>query len=338
MRDIAILAYPGCMGTQLFALADFVRIAAHVAAALEPGRRLPLTVRMAAARAGPVALAGGQVLQLPALRGRPDLLVIPGLEVGRAGQWDRKLAPLAAELALIRRRHRAGVPLAALCGGSFLLAEAGLLDGRRAATAWVFERDFAARYPNVRLERGALLTRDGDLTTTGAYSSVFDLAQRLVQEHHGRGVARAAGRLTLVPEGRSSQRPYVDETLVPGDPQSLSTQVQRWLGARLAQRYDLAALAAAFHVSSRTLLRRYRQDTASTPLAWLQRARVRQAQRLLEGSRKSLAQIVAEVGYEDVATFSRLFLRHVGESPARYRRHAGSRATIGAWHTTPPAR
>ncbi|WP_395702867.1 GlxA family transcriptional regulator [Aquabacterium sp.] len=323
MQDIAILAYPGCMGTELFGLSDFLLVAGHVAAALAPGRHVPLRTRLVAARAGAVALAGGGVLQLPALRGRPDLLVVPGLEVGRFGQWDDKLAPLQAELALIRRRHAAGVPLASICIGSFLLAEAGLLQGRRAATAWVFEREFAQRYPGVTLERGALLCSDGTLTSTGAVSSVFDLGLRLAEQHYGPRIARAAARLALVGGRRASQRPFVDEVLLPPEQAApFSAQVQRWLGARLAQRYELAALAAAFHTSTRTLLRRYRQETGSTPLAWLQQARVRQARRLLETSRKSLAQVVAEVGYEDVATFSRLFQRQVGESPARYRRHA----------------
>lgn len=334
VQNVAILAYPGCLGTEVFALADFLLIGNHVAAALEPGRRPPMNVRVAAVRAGPVALAGGLTLQLPALRGRPDLLVVPGLEVGRFGLWDHKLAPLGSELALIRRRHAAGIPLAAVCIGSFLLAEAGLLEGRRAATAWVFEREFAARYPNVQLERSALLCDDRDILCTGAVSSVFDLAQRLVEQHHGSKVARAAARLSLVSGRRGSQRPYVDAALIPREdpqaqPQTLATQVQRWLGTRLAQRYDLAALATAFHVSTRTLLRRYRQQTGSRPLLWLQEARVRKAQRLLESTRKSLAQIVGEVGYEDVATFSRLFVRHVGESPARYRRQHGSAASVG---------
>jgi AraC-like DNA-binding protein len=97
--------------------------------------------------------------------------------------------------------------------------------------------------------------------------------------------------------------------------------VQRWLAERLAQRYDLGLLAQAFHTSTRTLLRRYRRETGGTPLAWLQQARVRKAQRLLEGGQR-LAEVVAAVGYEDVATFSRLFQRQVGDSPARYRRHA----------------
>ena len=93
-------------------------------------------------------------------------------------------------------------------------------------------------------------------------------------------------------------------------------------GTRLAQRYDLPALAAALHTSTRTLLRRYRQETGDTPLQWLQQARVRRAQQLLETSRASVAQVMAAVGYEDPATFSRLFVRLVGETPARYRRRA----------------
>jgi transcriptional regulator GlxA family with amidase domain len=325
MHDIALLAYPGCMGTQLFALSDFLLIASHVAAALEPGRRPPLNVRLVAARAGGVPLAGGTVLQLPALRGRPDVLVVPGMEVTRLGQWDQKLSPLSAEVALIRRRHEAGVQIASMCVGGFLLAEAGLLDGRRAATAWVFEREFAARYPQVRLQRGAMLARDREFTTTGAVSSVFELARRLAQDHYGAKVAAATARLALVSGRRSSQLPYVDTALLPGDPQTLAGQVQRWLAARLHQRYDLATLAAAFHVSARTLLRRYREQAGGTPLSWLQQARVQKARHWLESSRKSLAQIVEDVGYEDVATFSRLFLRHVGETPASYRRQAGSR-------------
>jgi transcriptional regulator GlxA family with amidase domain len=293
-----------------------------VAAALAPGQHAPLATRMVAARAGSVVLAGGTTLQLPALRGRPDLLVVPGLEVGSAGAWDAKLAPLHDELALIRRRHAAGVPLASVCGGSFLLAEAGVLQGRRAATAWVFEHDFAQRYPAVRLDRGALLCSDGDITSTGAVSSVFDLGLQLVSRHHGPQVARATARLALVNDRRTSQLPFVDERLLPRtEAAPFSAQVQRWLAERRAQRYDLGLLAQAFHTSTRTLLRRYRRETGSTPLAWLQQARVRKAQRLLEGGQR-LAEVVAAVGYEDVATFSRLFQRQVGDSPARYRRHA----------------
>ena len=129
MKDIAILAYPGCMGTEVFALADVLLIANHLAAALEPGRKPPMAVRVVSARREPVRLAGGFVLQAQALRGAPELLVVPGLEVSRFGQWDKKLGMLGPEIALIRRRFAHGATLASVCIGTFLLAEAGALDG-----------------------------------------------------------------------------------------------------------------------------------------------------------------------------------------------------------------
>lgn len=323
MRDIAILVYPGCMGTEVFGLADFLLIAARVADATGAGRAVPpLQVRLVAARPGPIALAGGLRLPVPRWRGRADLLVVPGLEVTGGGQWSQRLPLLQPELALIRRRHREGVRLASVCIGSFLLAEAGVLDGRRATTAWVFEREFAERYPAVGLARGAVLCEDGPLTTAGAITSVFELGQRLAALHHGPAVARAAARLALVGGPRTSQQPYVDAELLPRTVQPLSAQVQRWLARRIGQRYDLPALAAAFHMSTRTLLRRYRQETGATPLQWLQQARVRRAQQLLEAGGATVAQVVAAVGYEDLATFTRLFQRQVGETPARYRRRA----------------
>lgn len=321
MGNIALLAYSGCMGTELFGVADFLLIARRLAAALAPGQHVALQARIVGARAGLVALAGGASLEVAKLARRPDLLVVPGLEIGGFGQWETRLGALADEQALIRRWHGRGVPLASVCIGSFLLAEAGVLDGRRAATAWLFEAEFERRYPRVRLEKGAVLCHDPPATTSGAISSAFDLGYWLAEMHYGKRIARAAGKLALIGGRRASQRPYVDPSLIQADGGTeFSARVQDWLAQRMARPYDLEALAAAFNVSSRTLLRRYRDDTRSTPLAWLQLARVRQAQRLLESSDKSLAQIVNLVGYEDVATFTRLFQRHVGESPARYRR------------------
>ncbi|HUG25940.1 helix-turn-helix domain-containing protein [Piscinibacter sp.] len=135
-------------------------------------------------------------------------------------------------------------------------------------------------------------------------------------------MARACANIALVRSGRGSQQPYVDPGLIPNDRKSLSGQVNQWLLTRLAEPYDLQRLASAFHVSTRTLLRRYKSETGASPLAWLQQSRVEKAKHLLQSSALSLGQIVDRVGYGDVATFSRLFLRLAGESPARYRRHS----------------
>lgn len=322
MHDIAVLLYPGCMGITVFALTDLLLVANHLAANMGLGDRAPFATRIVAARSGEVALAGGLRLQARALRQRPHLLVVPGLEIGRFGQWPHKAPGLQAEIALVRRRHAAGVPLASVCMGSFLLAEAGVLDGRRAATSWPFEREFAERFPAVHLQSQALLCVDEGLITAGAVTSAFELGLHLVRAHFGERVARAAARLSLVDAQRSSQKPYIDNALLPAPAAPFSAQVNRWLAARLAQPYDLPRLAQAFHASTRTLLRRYRQDTGTTPLRWLQQARVDRAKHLLESGAMSVGQVVSAVGYEDAATFSRLFRRQVGQSPGHFRRGA----------------
>jgi transcriptional regulator GlxA family with amidase domain len=328
LKDIAILVFPGCMATEVFGLSDFLLVASHMAAAMvDKASRRTARVRLVSVRPGPIVLAGGTPLPVPRWRTRPDVLVVPGLEVSRFGEWSQRLARLQPEIALLRRCHRQGVQLASVCIGSFLLAEAGALDGRRASTAWAFEHELLARYPQLQLQRGAVLCEDRGVITAGAMTSVFDLGQRLAQRIHGDRVARAAARMALMDSPRASQQPYVDAALLPQSVASFSQQVQRWLKARLDERYDLGVLADAFRTSSRTLLRRYRAEVGMTPLQWLQQARVREAQRLLEVSDASIAQILSRVGYEDLATFNRLFQRLVGETPARFRRR--TRAAIG---------
>ncbi len=320
---IALLAYPGCLGTELLGLADLLRLAGQLAQAMGPEAsravQRPIVVELVALRPGPVRLAGGFALSPGRPRGRYELLLVPGMELGRIDELETRLQGLAEEQRFIRRCATQGSTLATVCLGSFLLAEAGLLDGRRATTSWLFAPAFAARYPQVQLQPQQVLVEDGALLSSGAVSSVFDLALHLIKRLYGARVASSTARVTLLQPPRSSQAPYVDERLLPPAPPSFAQAVRGWLEAHLTEPFELARLAAAFHVSSRTLLRRIRQETGSTPLALLQQARVHKAKQLLGQARLSTAQIVEAVGYHDVPTFSRLFRRLVGESPARYR-------------------
>ena len=159
-----------------------------------------------------------------------------------------------------------------------------------------------------------------DLITTGAVTSALDLGQLIARRHFGVDISRAAARVALLGGIRASQQPYVDPALLPVDRESMATRVDGWLAARLAQPYHLAKLADAFNMSTRTLLRRYREETGTTPLARLQQVRVEKAKQLLEADEMRLDQIVGAVGYQDVATFSRLFRKCTGNSPAQYRR------------------
>jgi len=317
---IAILAYAGCMATEIFAVADVLLIATHVAHALRKTASPPFEIQIVGLGGRTVTVAGGFSVGVQRPLGVYDLLVVPGLEIRRLDEWDNKLAPLRRELAFIGKSFASGTPVASVCIGTFLLGEAGLLAGRKATTAWLCAAELASRYPAATLCADAVLVEDGAVTTTGAVSSAFDLAIHLVKKTLGAEVATATARLALLSQPRASQAPFVDSALL-GTPSlpSFAQSVTHWLGARLTEPYDLERLAQAFHVSTRTLLRRVKAQTGDSPLALLQQARVDKAKQLLGDSARSVAQITEAVGYADVPTFSRLFASRVGETPARYR-------------------
>lgn len=320
-QRIAILAYEGCMATEIFAVADVLLIATHVARAMRKSASPPFEVQVVGVGGRTVTVAGGFAVGVQKPAGVYDLLIVPGLEIRRLDEWDSKLAPLRRELVFIRKSFSSGTPVAAVCIGTFLLGEAGLLEGRRVTTAWLCAAELAARYPSAALNTDAVLVEDGAVITTGAVSSAFDLAIHLVKKTLGAEVATATARLALLSQPRASQAPFVDRALLgPPSLPSFAHSVAQWLGARMTETYDLERLAQAFHVSTRTLLRRVKAQTGDSPLALLQQARVDKAKQLLSDSAWSIAQITEAVGYADVPTFSRLFASRVGETPARYRR------------------
>ena len=318
---IGVLAYPGCMGTQVFGMAELLRLALDLAEARRPGAHALLDVQVLGLRGRSVAIAGGTIISTRAPRGRYDVLIVPGMEINHRVDWDRALAPLAPECAYVRKVYATGTPVASVCIGAFLLGEAGLLQGRRVTTAWLFTQVLGQRYPGSTVDATAMLLDDAGVVTTGAVSSAFDLAIHLVKHTLGADIATATARVSLLPPERLSQAPFVDvrPMPVPRLP-SFSLQVSLWLHSRLAQPFQLGVLAAAFLVSPSTLLRRVKAETGQTPLAMLQAARVEKAKQLLHSTPHSLARITEAVGYTDVASFSRLFGRLVGESPARYRK------------------
>jgi transcriptional regulator GlxA family with amidase domain len=158
---------------------------------------------------------------------------------------------------------------------------------------------------------------------------MFDFVIELIERTCGRQVARQTARVALVDDARTSHSPYVDESTLPTPGRSFANQVQRYLDQHLADPYDLTTLARQFHVSSRTLLRRYKADSGEPPLAYLQRARMRRARHLLENTDRTLADIQGAVGYRDAGAFADLFRRHVGLRPtacrSRFRAQAAGR-------------
>jgi transcriptional regulator GlxA family with amidase domain len=194
------------------------------------------------------------------------------------------------------------------------------LAERRVTTAWLFASELASRYPSAQVQADAVLVEDGAVTTTGAVTSVFDLAIHLVKRSLGSQVATATARVALLSNQRLSQAPYVDNALIEQRLPSFSQSVEQWLNSRLTENYDLALLASAFHISARTLLRRIKAETGHAPLLMLQTARIEKAKQLLNNTTLSIERITQKVGYADAVSFTRLFVSQVGETPAKYRR------------------
>jgi transcriptional regulator GlxA family with amidase domain len=315
---VSILAFDGCLGAEVFGLADLLLIANRLAAGR--GGPPPFEVGVVSVRGSSVDVAGG--VRLATRRPRPtDLLVVPAFDVDAAGALEGVLARLAPEVAFLAAEG-AGTPVAAICGGAFLLAAAGLLDGRRCTTAWAFAAELARRYPRAQVEAEALLVQDGPVTTSGAFSAGYDLALQLIGEHASGGLARAVARFTLLDGVRDSQAPYVDVRMLERARPPFARRVTRWLELRLAEPYSLQRLSTAFHVSERTLLRRFKAEAGRTPLEQLQDLRIARARQLLETTGLSLAEVAGQVGYLDVPTFARLFSRRVRVTPAAYRRRS----------------
>lgn len=316
---IAVLAYDGCMPTQLFGISDVMRIAGDMDLAHGSKRGLRLDVEMVGLSARKVVLAGGLAVQVGRPVGHYDLLIVPGLETRPREDWTAKLAPLGREVEFIRSSFARGTTVASVCVGAFLLGEAGLLNGRKVTTAWMFAADLASRFPAALMQSEAILLDDGAVITTAAVSSAFDLVIYLVKRHLGADVATATAAVTLFPGQRESQSPYVDSQLLKLELPTFSQNLRQWFEARLTDGYDLERVALAFHISGRTLMRRVRAETGKSPLTLLQEARVDKSKQLLKSTNWSIARIVEAVGYSDVVSFTRLFSRLIGETPTKYR-------------------
>ncbi|GGW41891.1 MULTISPECIES: GlxA family transcriptional regulator [Streptomyces] len=310
---VGVLAYPGCFASEVFGVPDLLTMATHVAGPDRSGYEVSVvSPRRRITASGGVALAVAPLREV-------DVLVVPGFELVPGLDVDAKLTALAPEIAAIRSHTAAGNAVVSICVGAFLLAEAGLLNRRRATTAWLLADELAQRCPEADVRPERLVVTDKGVTTTAAFSAMYDFALELIRQHSGADVARATARVALVDDARSSQTPYVDARLLPHPGNEFSRRVMRRLDQDLAARYDLAALADAFRVSTRTLLRRFADETGRSPLEYLQSSRVRRARHLLETTDRTVASISTTVGYKDPGTFAALFAKHTGQRPRDYR-------------------
>ncbi|WP_028295104.1 GlxA family transcriptional regulator [Oceanobacter kriegii] len=254
----------------------------------------------------------------------PDVLILPPC-LGEPPDCDVG----ATYTGWLQQLHQAGTTLASICAGSFILAESGLLEGRKATTHWVYEEQFQRRFPQVKLDINQLIIDDGDVLTAGGAMAWTDLGLKLVDRFMGSAAMIHTARILLIdPPGRE-QRYYsvFSPKLMHGDAAIL--KLQHWLQQNEGKETELANMASVAGLHERTLQRRFQKATGMTLSDYCQRLRVGRAQELLRFSRQSVESIAWEVGYQDPGFFRKVFVRIVGLSPGEYRRRFGGTGPPG---------
>ncbi|MBY6160181.1 helix-turn-helix domain-containing protein [Mameliella alba] len=259
-----------------------------------------------------------QIVTAP--QGQPDVLILPP-----ALSLNPPELPEAWRAGLLSR-HKSGTVMASVCSGAFLLGQTGLLDGRRVTTHWRHAAGFRQRHPKAIVETDRLLVDLGDIVTAGGVMAWTDLSLHLIQRFGARQLMLDVARMFVLDPPEREQSYYA--TFLPNTKHSddrIAT-VQARLQENPGGAHTVATLAQAAVMSERSFLRRFKEATGLTPVAYLQFLRVESARSRLELTRDSFERISWDLGYSDTAAIRRVFRRIVGLTPSEYRRRFGSGA------------
>jgi transcriptional regulator GlxA family with amidase domain len=273
-------------------------------------------VRVCAAEPGPLRTTAGFKLGL-----EHGLEAFAGAGTIIVPTWRDPTEPAPPSLlAALRRAHARGSRIVGLCLGAYVLAEAGLLDGRPATTHWNWASDFQKRYPSVRLDPEVLYVDDGDVLTSAGTVASIDCCLYLLRKQLGADIAnRVARRLVVAPHRQGGQAQYIEQP-VHRDPEGdRLAATLAWVSAHLTHSHGVDSLAKRTRMSRRTFTRRFRDATGTSLNPWLRNQRVAAAQSLLEKSNATLDEIALAVGFGSTVSFRQHFGSVLHVSPGQYR-------------------
>lgn len=247
-------------------------------------------------------------------------IIIPG--------WrDRTEHPPEQLIIAIQDASQRGARCISICSGVFVLAAAGLLDGKRATTHWRHMPCLKQLYPEIHIEEDVLYVDEGNIITSAGSAAGIDACLYLIRKDFGSKVANDVARRLVTPPHRDGGQAQFVSTPMQVRPGKSIGLAMDWARERLSDPIKLEDMAASVHKSERTFLRRFRETVGITPMVWLQRERMFKAQELLEVSTVSLADIASQCGYQSLETFRVSFKRTIGTSPAAYRSRFQNNAT-----------
>ena len=219
----------------------------------------------------------------------------------------------------IRKQYNEGAEVASMCTGAFLLAETGLLDGRKCSTHWSVADKFRNLFPQINLQADFLITDEDGLYTNGGAYSFLNLVIYLVEKYYDRQTAIFCAKVFQVEMDRQSQSPFIIFTGQKSHGDDLVKKAQLYLENNFQERISIASLSSRFAVGRRNFDRRFIKATGNTPIEYSQRVRVETAKKALETSRKTINEVMYDVGYSDVKAFREVFRKITGLSPLEYK-------------------
>jgi transcriptional regulator GlxA family with amidase domain len=242
-----------------------------------------------------------------------DTVIVPAL----CEAYDEPPADLVAAVKTARAN---GARIVSLCSGAFVLAAAGILDGRPATTHWFYADEMTRRYPAVRLNPSVLYVDDGDVLTSSGTSAGIDLCLHIVARDHGAAIANALARRLVAPAQRSGGQAQYIEPPAAGRAEASLAPLLDWMRVHLQEPLTVADLARQASMTERTLIRQFFATTGNTPIKWLNAQRVQHARQLLETTSLPVDQVAQAAGLGSAANFRRHFTAAVGVPPSSYRR------------------
>ena len=253
---------------------------------------------------------------------KTNLVIIPSLN----HNYEKAIKGNKVLIDWITKQYKNGAEIASICTGAFLLASSGLLDGKNCSTHWAAAKNFKTMFPKVNLQPDALITDENGIYTNGGAYSFLNLIIYLVEKYYDRQTAIYCSKVFQIEIDRKSQSPFTIFTGQKRHDDEMVKKAQAYLEKHLDEKISVEQLSFKFSVGRRNFDRRFIKATGNTPVEYSQRIKIESAKRLLETSRKTINEIMYEVGYLDIKAFREVFRRITGTSPVQYKKRYNKNA------------
>ncbi len=255
---------------------------------------------------------------------RADLVIIPSV----SHDYDQMIKENTALITWIREQYKTGAEIASICTGAFLLAATGLLDGKSCSTHWNAAAGFRRLFPNIDLQTDKLITADRGIYTNGGAYSFLNLILFLVEKYFDRQTAIFCSKIFQIDMDRTSQSPFFIFQTQKNHGDELIGEAQTYIEENLSEKISFEQLSSKLATSRRNFDRRFIKATGNTPVEYLQRVKMEVAKKTLEKGRKSIFEVMDEVGYSDDKAFREVFRKITGLSPLEYRAKYNKEAVL----------